>query len=746
MINNQQTIDTITVDNLWVLIAAALVFFMQAGFKVLETGLVKPEHREGVGIKNLMDWVAGSLSFFIIGYGFMFGTSWNGLIGVDLFLASGLNDTGDYIFLLFQMAFAGTALTIVSGAMSGRTSIIPYFITSLITAAIIYPIFGHWSWGNLFNENNEPWLATLGFMDFAGSTVVHSIGGWVALVGVWMVGPRLGRFTAKGVIQPTQGSDYSYSILGLMILWLGWWGFNGGSTLAFNVDVPKIILNTNLAAAAGCLSAYVHGYFFQDKQEVTEKIIGGALTGLVAITACCNVVSPVSSIVIGLLAGLVHNFSYVLIGKVLKLDDPVGAIAVHGFGGVFGTLCVAIFGDAELLVHDRFTQLFIQLLGIGAAFLFSTSVAYVMFASVKYFFGLRLSPKDEKEGTVFSNVSHSIDLEDLAEQEVSNVSVRIGERAYNMFTVTEYLNLSRESRISFVKEGSVTYLDEYGNPVSDLKAVRYLAGILENQRDSVGANDLLELTAYKQNSEIIGDIRDVLLNDEYYINSIFPDSFVLYQHSESISSDFYWHAKERGYSICIIGKTPKRGLSDAFISSLVISQLNEIVGIRKVLPPEKIIKMLDEKLALTFANINRKADTNEGLDIGVLVINTDKRIAYYSGSGTGISCYFKPFNSEPVEYKGIDLPVGRSNTMTKSIERTKFEFNKGDSVYLYTNGFGNILNESGMRYTSTKFKEKISHIAKKAMNGQKEDLNNEIESWADKNEKQDDILVIGIKP
>jgi len=343
-----------TTDNLWVLISAALVFFMQAGFKVLETGLVKSEHRSGIGVKNLMDWVAGSLAFFMIGFGLMFGESLGGIVGTSMFLGFDFSAGYTYVFFIFQLAFAGTALTIVSGAMSGRTALAPYFVASLFTAIIIYPIFGHWAWGNLLNESNEPWLASLGFMDFAGSTVVHSVGAWVGLVGIYVVGPRLGRYDAHGKIKSVQASDYAYSVLGLMILWLGWWGFNGGSTLAFDSIVPLIIL------------------------------------------------SPLGSIAIGLLAGIVHNYSYIVISEKWKLDDPVGAIAVHGFGGVLGTLCVALFGKEELLAHDRWTQLGVQTIGILTCLMFTASISYLVFYLVKISIGLRLSPEVELSGDTFN--------------------------------------------------------------------------------------------------------------------------------------------------------------------------------------------------------------------------------------------------------------------------------------------------------------------------------------------------------
>jgi Amt family ammonium transporter len=325
------------------------------------------------------------------------------------------------VFFLFQLAFAGTALTIVSGAMSERTGFIPYLTASILIGLFIYPVFGHWAWGNLFFSDNQAWLADLGFIDFAGSTVVHSVGAWVALVGVWFVGPRLGRYNGEGKIQPFLPHSYAYSVLGVFLLWFGWWGFNGGSTLAFNDSVGSIILNTNLSAAAAGLAAFFHSYIFQKKNDVYGKIIGGVLTGLVAITAGAHVVSASGAIAIGLLAGIVHNLSFDLVIKKWKLDDPVGAIPVHGFGGVFGTLAVGIFGKSNLLALPRLEQIGVQFLGVVVCFIFTTSFAYFLFWSLKKTVGLRVSPLEEKNGISLEK-SAGIEIE-MIEKEDDEVAL-----------------------------------------------------------------------------------------------------------------------------------------------------------------------------------------------------------------------------------------------------------------------------------------------------------------------------------
>lgn len=389
-------------DILWVLVSAALVFLMQAGFKCLEVGMMRKQHSTIIGMKNVIDWAVVCLTFFIFGFGFMFGESGDGFIGWSLFALDGMSsETGNKmgpVFFLFQLGFAAAAVTIVSGSMAERTGFVTYLCASILIGSFIYPIFGFWAWGNLFIADNKPWLAQLGFMDFAGATVVHSLGAWVALIGVWIIGPRLGRYDKEGKLRPFKCYNIAYAILGVLILCFGWWGFNGGSTLKFDYSVGMIILNTNLAAAAGGFAAFLHSYFCQQKQELNEKLLGGVLGGLVAITACCNVVTPAFAILVGLIAGIVHNLSFDLIIKKFRLDDSIGAIPVHGFCGAFGTLAVALFGKEELLVHPRMVQVSIQLIGIITCFAWASVTAFVVFKLCKRVVGLRVSPQEEHEG------------------------------------------------------------------------------------------------------------------------------------------------------------------------------------------------------------------------------------------------------------------------------------------------------------------------------------------------------------
>ena len=406
-------------DGFWILISAALVFFMQAGFKALEVGMVRAEHRASIGIKNVLDWLVVSIAYYLVGFGLMYGTSSNGIVGLSLFAPNPATMPNEFKleFFLFQLAFAGTAATIVSGALSERSALTSYLFSSVIISLVIYPLFGHWAWGAFYLENNEPWLAGLGFHDFAGGTVVHSIGAWVALVGVWWIGPRIGRFDpdveATGRFRP---SDLGYSILGVFILWVGWWGFNGGSVLAYDGKVSIVILNTNLAASAAGLVAFVHA-LTTDRANTFTKMIGGTLGGLVAITPCCDVVSSWDALVVGMLAGLVHNLAFTAM-EYFRLDDPVAAVPVHGACGAFGTLAVGLFARQDqieifglcadptssacvtpgIFAGGGFEQLLVQCVGVVVAFFLATTMAWMTFWFADSFIGLRVSEPYEQSG------------------------------------------------------------------------------------------------------------------------------------------------------------------------------------------------------------------------------------------------------------------------------------------------------------------------------------------------------------
>jgi Amt family ammonium transporter len=393
---------------LWTLIATILVFFMQAGFALVELGLTRSKNAINIIMKNLMDFSIGSISFFLIGFGLMFGQS-NGFFGSTDFMLSGVTgEAFDYTFILFQTVFAGTAATIVSGAMAERTRFGSYLILSFFITTFIYPISGSWAWGSLHHGKGFlESLPTGAFIDFAGSTVVHSMGGWLAFCGAWILGPRIGKFTIDGKVRAIPGHNIPFAALGVFILWFAWFGFNAGSTTTSDLSIGRIAFITNLSAISGVISALILTQLLY-KVPDASMTLNGALAGLVGITAGCADVTPIGAIIIGTISGLLVVLSISFIENKLKIDDPVGAISVHGVCGAWGTIAVGLFSaQASLGVGDKdlglfygggFSQLGSQLIGVLVYATWGMITGYLLFTLLKHLRGIRVNEDYERRG------------------------------------------------------------------------------------------------------------------------------------------------------------------------------------------------------------------------------------------------------------------------------------------------------------------------------------------------------------
>ncbi|MCC5895923.1 MAG: ammonium transporter [Alkalibacterium sp.] len=385
-------------DTLWVLLGTILVFFMQAGFAILESGLTRAKNSGNIIMKNLMDFVTGSLLYWFVGFGIMFGPSLYGFIGSPDFFVTQNYDSNipGYVFLMFQTVFCATAATIVSGAMAERTKFSSYLLYTVIISGLIYPISGHWIWGG-------GWLASLGFEDFAGSVAVHMVGGVTALVGAKIVGPRAGKYDENGKAQTIPGHNLVLAALGVFILWFAWFGFNGASTLEASDAgslslIGTILLNTNLAAATGTLIAMVLSWVRQGKPDL-GLTMNGALAGLVGITAGCAVVNPFGAVAIGLVSSVAMIYGSEFVEHKAKIDDPVGAFGVHGIAGGLGTILVGIFAvEGGLLYGGGFAMLGIQLVGVGAVALWVIVTMTLVFKLIDATIGLRVTAEEEEAG------------------------------------------------------------------------------------------------------------------------------------------------------------------------------------------------------------------------------------------------------------------------------------------------------------------------------------------------------------
>ncbi len=400
--------NAIAIDTVWTLVAAFLVFFMQPGFAMVEVGFTRAKNASNILMKNLMDFCIGSMAFWLVGFGIMFGTTALGLFGTDGFFLSAANPSSgeglwQFAYWIFQVVFAATAATIVSGAVAERTKFPAYLIYSVFICALIYPIVGHWIWGG-------GWLSAKGMVDFAGSTVVHSVGGWAALAGAIVLGPRLGKYNKDRSSNAIPGHNIPLAALGVFILWFGWFGFNAGSTTSgTNLSIATIAVTTNLAAATGAIMAMFTAWKKFGKPD-TSMALNGALAGLVAITAPCANVSPLSAIIIGAIAGVLVVLSVEFVDKILHVDDPVGAISVHGVCGAFGTLCVGLFAEAAygeasgagavngLFFGGGLSQFWVQLTGVISVFFWVFLSGLILFYIIKKTVGLRASDEEQLKG------------------------------------------------------------------------------------------------------------------------------------------------------------------------------------------------------------------------------------------------------------------------------------------------------------------------------------------------------------
>lgn len=389
------------VNTIWVLLGAALVFFMQAGFAMVETGFTRAKNAGNIIMKNLMDFAIGTPLFWLTGFGIMFGGAGAFIGGFDPLVRgdySGILPAGVPLpaYLIFQTVFCATAATIVSGAMAERTKFISYCIYSAVISAVVYPVSGHWIWGG-------GWLARMGFHDFAGSTAVHMCGGAAALIGARVLGPRMGKYTEDGKPNAILGHSLTLGALGVFILWFCWFGFNGCSTVAMDSDAAvysagNIFVTTNLAAATATVATMIITWLRYRKPDISMTL-NGSLAGLVAITAGCDMVSPAGAFFIGLIAAFVVVFGIEFIDKVCKIDDPVGAIGVHGMCGAAGTLLTGVFAvDGGLAYGGGFSFLGIQLLGVVSVILWVSVTMIITFRVLKHTIGLRASEEEETKG------------------------------------------------------------------------------------------------------------------------------------------------------------------------------------------------------------------------------------------------------------------------------------------------------------------------------------------------------------
>jgi len=481
------------VDTLWVIDCAILVFIMQAGFMCMETGLSRHKNSINVALKNAADFGVSVVIFWVFGFGIMFGTSYNGIFGTDLFFLK--TDIAEWMtYFVFQAMFVATAATIISGAVAERMKFVGYLLITILATGIIYPLVGHWAWSSSYLANmagaesqllaatntslHTGWLSDMGFVDFAGSTIVHSVGGWIALSAVLILGPRIGRFSEANKGKFT-GSSFPLAVLGTLILWFGWFGFNGGSNGAMDDAVPLILINTFLAAAFGLLTGLATSFIIYKKPDAFYVILG-PLAGLVSITAGCNSMTSSTAIFVGIIGALIAIVVNELLNK-LEIDDVVGAIPVHLAAGVWGTLAVGFFSNLEILDTGltRWEQIKVQFIGVGSIGLFSFLGSYILLKVINYFYPLRVSALHEELGLNIAEhnaVSVEHDLISILDKQSKTEDLTI-RGPQDPFTTGGVIGLYYNKLMSKL-ESSETQKEKWRNRIS--KEVKLAAKVQEN--------------------------------------------------------------------------------------------------------------------------------------------------------------------------------------------------------------------------------------------------------------------------
>ncbi len=396
-------------DTRWILISAFLVTTMQIGFCMLEAGLVRQKNNINVAFKNLMDFIVAGLAYWAVGFGIMYGVGEAyGIYGTSMFMKD--HADGATAFFLFQLVFCSAAATIVGGALAERTRLSGYLIISALMAAVFYPLIGHWVWGGVLGEGTPGWLAQRGFIDFAGASVVHGTGGWLALAAVLIVGPRIGRFDSDKPI--TKGSNYPVATVGVLVLWFGWFGFNGGSALAFNEQVPIVVVNTSLAAAAGGFALLSLAWVKEKKPDIALTL-NGTIAGLVGVTAGANIYETTDAMLVGVVCAFACGIATRILEK-QKVDDVIGAWPAHAVAGAVGTLMVAVVGDMSAFAEgtSRAEQFVIQATGVVTVAVWAFGVGYCVLFLINKALPLRVSEQDERVGL---NIAEHDALSDVIE-------------------------------------------------------------------------------------------------------------------------------------------------------------------------------------------------------------------------------------------------------------------------------------------------------------------------------------------
>ena len=698
-------------DTFWLLICAILVFLMQAGFMCLESGLSRAKSSINVALKNVTDFGISVATFWAFGFALMYGTSVSGLFGSKFFFFT-TKVAGYQSFFVFQAMFVATAATIVSGAVAERLKFFSYVIITFITSGIIYPIVGHWVWSLNFSNPDVKtgWLGKLGFIDFAGSSVVHSVGGWVALAVLLIIGNRTGRFQ-EGKKRTFQGSNTPLAALGALILWFGWFGFNGGANGAMDLRIPLILINTFLAASAGLVLSSIMGIYVMKKPE-PMFMITGPIAGLVSITASCAYVEPTEAIIIGSIGGLVSGSGILLLEKI-KVDDVVSAVPVHLFAGTWATIAVAIFGDLEAMGIERSMadQLYIQLIGIVSVGAFCFLSAFSIFFIINLFFRLRVNKVEEDMGLNISEHNASTATHELLQ-------------VLNKQQETDDFSL-RAPQDPFTEAGVIA--SQYNNIMDKLEQSENQKNIWKNR---VSKEIKLAIDVQKR------------LMPRRTINN-FPIEGINIPAREISGDfyDFYQHNDQIYFTLCDVSG---KGVNAGMVMARAIT-LFKIYSKNKFKPNEIHYEM----------NNDLQQTNPKGVYVTSIVGSYNSKTDVVELSNAGhLPALFKNGNGFH-EYESSSLPLGVKKADNSNVYKLEsFQLGSG-RLYCFTDGFSECRNEKGEEIGIDGVKQLITSFQNSSLKKELLKITKDVEKKSTKGQNfdqsnnqanilEDDLTIIGL--
>ncbi|HEY0945099.1 MAG TPA: ammonium transporter [Opitutaceae bacterium] len=718
-----------SVDVLWVIIAATLVMSMQTGFCMLEAGLVRSKNTINVAIKNLLDFCVAAICFWAFGFALMFGASAAGWIGTSEWLFATWPTQQSVTFFLFQVMFCATSATIVSGAVAERMSFRGYLLVSAVVSSIVYPVAGHWIW------NAHGWLARLGFVDFAGSTAVHSVGGWVSLAAVLILGPRIGRFSSS--VPLASSHSLGTATFGVLILFVAWLGFNGGSRLALTPDVPLILLNTILGGTSGALAGLMCAWWRKGLPDLPDTL-NGTIAGLVAITAPCHAVTPAASLAIGAVGGAVCFFATVALEKA-RIDDVVGASAAHGAGGVWGTLAVAFFGQPDKLGTGLgfWGQLGAQAAGIVAVAAWAFGGGWVLLKLIDRVQRLRVDPEHERVGLNVAEHGASTEIIDLLSE-----MGRHRERG-------EFTQGVRAE--PFTEVGQIA--NEYNQVIAKVAAEMDLReGIAARLRVEREATDEINRKILSS-IEYARRIQNAILPRTETLGQTLGDHLLIYRPRDLVSGDFYWCHRVNGSAFAAVVDCTGHGVPGAFMSMIGHALLQQLVGEQNLREPAEILAQMHVRVRDALRQ-DAGVDSADGMDMCLVRIDAERVVfsgarrplwwaqPVSDGNGNG-HAGIAPFG----EIKGtrVSLGGGRHEKRRATFEQHVLPRSPGLTLYLATDGFADQPNHLRQPFDTSRLRTLLQSIAAAPLDEQKSRLEESLDTHRGGAAQRDDITFLGLR-